>query len=91
MRDRAPMGESVMLSDAGTGEDPSACPEAVPDVGDEEVWLKPIEVAQYLKVSRSIVYHWIRNGRMPHRRVGTQLRISRSILDALVESDALAL
>ena len=48
-------------------------------------------VGQYLQVSRSSVYHWIRNGRIPHRRVGTQIRINRSILDALVESDAPAL
>ena len=80
-----------MPSGENTRDDSLMCPEAVPDIGGEEVWFKPIEVGQYLQVSRSSVYHWIRNGRIPHRQVGTQIRINRSILDALVESDAPAL
>lgn len=59
--------------------------------GGEETWLKPIDVAKYLNVSRSSVYQWIRAGRIPSKRIGPQIRINRHVLDLLIDTDSLIL
>ena len=41
--------------------------------GDESLW-DASDVARYLKVSRSWVYHQAESGTLPHRRVGALLR-----------------
>ena len=41
------------------------------------------EVATYLKVSRSTVWRWCKNGKLPAFRIGREWRIHREALDKL--------
>lgn len=87
---KAPLDESATPAgrmDAGAL---AGCPEAVAGEEPDGTWLRPIEVANYLKVSRSSVYQWIRRGDIPSKRIGSQIRVNRSVLESLIESDALA-
>lgn len=44
-------------------------------------WLTPMEVAGLLRVSRSVVYRWINEGKLEAIKVGGVLRIARSELE----------
>ena len=44
------------------------------------------EVASYLRVSRQTVYTLIREGKIPHFKVGNKVRIKRSDLDAMTNT-----
>lgn len=47
--------------------------------------LRPDEVAVYLNISRSTVYRWIEEGKLPAKKVGEKLiRIPRKALVNLV-------
>lgn len=52
-----------------------------PVPGDESLW-NASDVAHYLKVSRSWVYHQAEAGTLPHRRVGALLRFVPSLIRA---------
>lgn len=51
--------------------------------GDEQLW-DANDVAHYLKVSRSWVYHQAESGTLPHRRVGALLRFEPSAIREFV-------
>lgn len=55
------------------------------------VWLDIKEVSRYLHVSRSTLYTWIREGLLPVKRVGRQIRIKREKLDEMIEAGLLDL
>ena len=55
------------------------------------VWLDIKEVSRYLHVSRSTLYTWIREGLLPVKRVGRQIRIKREKLDEIIEAGLLDL
>ena len=44
------------------------------------------EVASYLRVSRQTVYTMIREGKIPHFKVGNKVRIKRADLEALTNT-----
>lgn len=46
--------------------------------------LTPEEVAQELHVSRNLVYRGLRNGIIPHLRLGDRYLISRATLEKLL-------
>ncbi len=41
------------------------------------VWLTVEETANLLRVSRSSVYEWCRQGKLPHKNLGNTIRIDR--------------
>jgi excisionase family DNA binding protein len=41
------------------------------------------EVADFLRVSRQTVYMMVKNGKIPHFRVGSKVRFKRSDIEAL--------
>ena len=89
MENKAPLSEGTMRSgEAGRNVIPT-CSE-VGQIEEGKVWLRPVEVAEYLRVSRSSVYQWIRNGYIPCTRIGAQIRVNRSVLENLIDSGALA-
>lgn len=49
----------------------------------EKLWTAQ-DVAEYLRVSRSWVYHRAESGELPHFRVGGALRFSPTDIDAYV-------
>jgi excisionase family DNA binding protein len=49
-----------------------------------EDWIGPSEVAARLKVSRATVYALVKSGALRHRRVGLQIRVPLSALDAFL-------
>ncbi len=51
-----------------------------------ETTLTVLEVAKYLRVSRQTVYTLIREGKIPHFKVGTKVRIKRADLDAMTNT-----
>ncbi len=55
----------------------------------ESLWTAD-DVAAYLKVSRSWVYHRAESGRLPHVRVGGLIRFQPREIRAIVESTAQA-
>ena len=63
---------------------PFGAPVARPS-GVQEPWLTPADIAARLKVSRATVYALLKNGALPHRRVGLSLRIAPSDLDAFLQ------
>ena len=87
---KAPLDESATPADETKAGAPTGCSEVVAGNEPDGMWLRPIEVAEYLKVSRSSVYQWIRRGDIPSKRIGSQIRVNRSVLEGLIESDALA-
>jgi len=44
------------------------------------------EVAKLLRMSRQTIYNMIREGRIPHFRIGTKVRFIRADLDALMQT-----
>jgi len=48
------------------------------------------DVAQYLKVSRSWVYHRAESGELPHVRVGALLRFQPNAIRAYAEQSSLS-
>ena len=44
------------------------------------------EVASYLRVSRQTVYTLIREGKIPHFKVGNKVRIKRSDLETMTNT-----
>jgi putative molybdopterin biosynthesis protein len=44
------------------------------------------EVAKLLRMSRQTIYNMIREGRIPHFRIGTKVRFNRADLDALMQT-----
>jgi excisionase family DNA binding protein len=49
-----------------------------------ESWFGPAQVAARLNVSRATVYALVKSGQLRHTRVGLQIRISVSALDAFL-------
>lgn len=41
------------------------------------------EVAEFLRVSRQTIYMMVKNGKIPHFRVGSKVRFKRSDVEAL--------
>ena len=50
-----------------------------------EAWIGSAEVAARLNVSRATVYALLKSGQIRHRRVGLQIRVPLSALDAFLE------
>jgi excisionase family DNA binding protein len=48
-------------------------------------WLRPLEVAELLRVTRQTVYNWIDEGRLSARRVGARVILvdPKSVLEIL--------
>ncbi len=46
------------------------------------------EVANYLKLSKSKVYHLVQTGKIPHIRIGRNVRIRESDLQKWIESQS---
>lgn len=46
------------------------------------LYLTPRELAQRLRVSPTTVYRWVRRRQIPHLRVGREIRIPDSVLEA---------
>jgi putative molybdopterin biosynthesis protein len=44
------------------------------------------EVAKLLRMSRQTIYNLIREGAIPHFRVGTKVRFNRADIDALMQT-----
>jgi putative molybdopterin biosynthesis protein len=44
------------------------------------------EVAKLLRMSRQTIYNMIREGKIPHFRIGTKVRFNRADLDALMQT-----
>lgn len=44
------------------------------------------EVAKLLRMSRQTIYNMIREGRIPHFRIGSKVRFIRADLDALMQT-----
>jgi len=53
----------------------------------EDCLLDVAEVADYLRISRSMVYKLIENGRIPAIRLGRLLRVSKSELNEALKTD----
>jgi excisionase family DNA binding protein len=53
---------------------------------EERRFLTVLELAQYLRVSRSKAYQLVWNGEVPSVRVGGQLRIPREELDRRLDA-----
>jgi excisionase family DNA binding protein len=54
------------------------------------LYMKPLEVAELLSISRSKVYLLLAEGRIPGAfRIGQSWRVHRRILEAAVEQEAL--
>lgn len=51
----------------------------------EDRWLSVDEIAQYLGVSRDIIYNWIKQG-MPSHRVGKLWKFRATEIDKWVDS-----
>lgn len=47
----------------------------------------PAQAAEYLQVSREIVYRLLNNGELKAKKIGGQWRITRKALDALLYND----
>jgi excisionase family DNA binding protein len=46
------------------------------------------EVAQYLKLSKSKVYHLVQTGQLPHIRIGKNVRVKESVLNKWIDQQA---
>jgi excisionase family DNA binding protein len=44
------------------------------------------EVAKLLRMSRQTIYNMIRDGKIPHFRIGNKVRFTRTDLDALMQT-----
>jgi len=44
------------------------------------------EVAKLLRMSRQTIYNMIREGKIPHFRIGSKVRFNRADLDALMQT-----
>lgn len=44
------------------------------------------EIAKYLRVSRQTVYTMIRSGKIPHFKIGNKVRVKRTDLDAMTNT-----
>ena len=51
----------------------------------EEQLLRPVEVAEILKIDKSTVYSMARNGLLNPVRVGNSVRIKKSVLDDFIK------
>jgi excisionase family DNA binding protein len=52
--------------------------------------LTPDEVAAFLKVQKSTVYRYIREGKLPAAKIGNQYRVTEDDLEAFVEKAKLS-
>ena len=43
------------------------------------------EVAEFLRVSRQTIYMMVKNGKIPHFRVGSKVRFKRSDIEAFAQ------
>jgi excisionase family DNA binding protein len=55
---------------------------------DFQRWMTSDEVAEYLKVERDTIYHFIKDARIPHHKIpgGQRLRFDRYEIDKWMES-----
>lgn len=44
------------------------------------------EVAELLRVTRQTIYNMVRNGKIPHFRVGAKVRFNRSDIEAIMKT-----
>lgn len=44
------------------------------------------EVAQLLRVTRQTIYNMVKNGKIPHFRVGAKVRFNRSDIEAIMKT-----
>ena len=51
----------------------------------EKIYTVP-QVAEYLQISRSKIYDWVKKGKIPHVRIGRNVRIRESDLQAWIDS-----
>jgi prophage regulatory protein len=51
----------------------------------EKIYTVP-QVAEYLQISRSKMYDWVKQGKIPHVRIGRNVRIRESDLQAWIEA-----
>jgi excisionase family DNA binding protein len=55
---------------------------------DETIYTIP-EVAQYLKISKTKLYDWVQQGKIPHVKIGRNLRIRESDLKRFIEANTI--
>ncbi len=65
---------------------PFGAPVARPGRG-AEAWIGPAEVAARLNVSRATVYALVKSRALRHRRVGLQIRVPLSALEAFLAGE----
>ena len=53
-----------------------------------EAWIGPAEVAARLNVSRATVYGLVKSGALRHRRIGLQIRVPLTALEAFLHASA---
>jgi len=51
----------------------------------EKIYTVP-QVAEYLQISRSKMYDWVKKGKIPHVRIGRNVRIRESDLQAWIDA-----
>ena len=54
----------------------------------EKIYTVP-QVAEYLQISRSKMYDWVRRGKIPHILIGRNKRIKESDLQAWIEDNTI--
>ena len=54
-----------------------------------KVALRVEEVAELLSISRALAYRWVKEGTLPHVRVGNAVRVPRRALEAWLEERTL--
>lgn len=54
------------------------------DLNPNHVWMTTEEVAQYLRVSKSVVYNLTSNGYLPYYKIGGRNRFLKSEIDELI-------
>ena len=60
---------------------------APPDNSSLDILLTAVEVARYLKLSKSKVYYLISTKRIPHIKIGKNVRVRRADLEAWLEAN----
>ena len=54
----------------------------------EKIYTVP-QVAEYLQISRSKMYDWVKRGKIPHFRIGRNVRIRESDLQAYIDANCI--
>lgn len=67
-----------------------SCTSEQMEVGNPEKWVNLEDVAEHLSLSKDTVRNWVKEGRLPHYKVGKMYKFQLSEIDALVRSGKLA-